>query len=108
MKRLQPAGLIMSMLALSASWQCGRASEGPPIARAADAAVHDVDLAGMDRSVAPGDDFFGFANGTWLKHSEIPADRSSSGIWSELSEQALTRTRELLEHAAAGNAPSGS
>ena len=24
------------------------------------------DVAGMDRSVAPGDDFFDFANGTWL------------------------------------------
>ena len=38
-----------------------------------------LDLAGIDRSVAPGDDFFRYANGTWLKTTEIPADRASYG-----------------------------
>jgi predicted metalloendopeptidase len=38
-----------------------------------------LDLAAMDKSVKPGDDFFLYANGTWLKNSEIPADRSSIG-----------------------------
>jgi Predicted metalloendopeptidase len=36
-----------------------------------------LDLAGMDRSVQPGDSFWRYANGTWLAHAEIPADRSS-------------------------------
>ncbi len=31
-----------------------------------------IDLAGQDRSVAPGDDFFAHANGSWLKATEIP------------------------------------
>ena len=35
-----------------------------------------LDLAGIDRSVAPGDDFFRHANGTWLATTEIPADRA--------------------------------
>ena len=34
-----------------------------------------LDVAGMDRSVKPGDNFFEYANGTWLEHTEIPADR---------------------------------
>ena len=38
-----------------------------------------LDVAGMDRSVKPGDDFFAYANGTWLKPTEIPADRSTYG-----------------------------
>ena len=38
-----------------------------------------LDTAGMDRSVKPGDDFFDYANGTWLKQTEIPADRSTYG-----------------------------
>jgi predicted metalloendopeptidase len=33
----------------------------------------------MDTSVRPGDDFYTYANGTWLKNSDIPADRSSVG-----------------------------
>ena len=36
-----------------------------------------IDLAGMDRSVAPGADFFGYVNGNWARTTEIPADRSN-------------------------------
>ena len=41
------------------------------------ATPHGLDLAGMDPKVKPGDDFFNYANGTWLAKTEIPADRSS-------------------------------
>ena len=58
----------------------------------------------MDRSVAPGDDFFAFANGTWLKSTAIPPDKSSYGTWAILSDRAEQRTRELIE----GLATSGS
>src|SRR5437588_1661401 len=33
------------------------------------------DLAGSDRSTKPGDDFFRFANGTWIDHTQIPPDK---------------------------------
>jgi putative endopeptidase len=87
-----------------ASWHCGRASEESQ-ATATKAEQHDVDRAGMDRSVNPGDDFFRFANGAWLNKTEIPPDRSSIGVFSVLSEQALQRTRELLEKATANPQP---
>ena len=64
------------------------------------AGAHDIDRAAIDPSVAPGDDFFRYANGTWLKKTEIPADRSSYGAWSVLFDRAQQRTRELLEKAA--------
>ena len=34
------------------------------------------DLAGMDKSVKPGDDFFRHVGGTWMKNNPIPGDRS--------------------------------
>ena len=37
------------------------------------------DLAGMDRSVKPGDDFFKFANGKWEERTEIPSDQTRYG-----------------------------
>ena len=58
-----------------------------------------VDLAGMDRSVTPGDDFFAYANGTWLKTTEIPADRSSWGTGGELAELTNKRVAELIQTA---------
>jgi putative endopeptidase len=61
-----------------------------------------IDVAGMDRSVNAGDDFFRYANGTWEKMTAIPPDRSYWGIGAELSEQASARTRALLEEAAGG------
>ena len=66
-----------------------------------------VDLAGIDKSVAPGDDFFSYANGTWLKTTEIPADRSAYGTSSMLEELTLERTAALIRDAAR-NGPAGS
>jgi putative endopeptidase len=66
---------------------------------AADAG-HGIDVAGMDRAVQPGDDFFRYANGTWLKNTEIPADRSSWGPGEQLSELTAQRTADLIRDAA--------
>ena len=71
-------------------------------------AVPGIDLDGMDRSVAPGDDFFRHANGTWLKEAEIPADRAAWGTSGVLDELTSKRTRELIEEAAKSTAPAGS
>ncbi len=60
-----------------------------------------VDLAGMDRTVKPGDDFYRYVNGDWMQHTEIPADRSTCGSFSALDELAKTRERAIVEDAAA-------
>src|SRR5690349_3130575 len=67
-----------------------------------------VDTAGMDTSVAPGDNFYRFVNGTWQDKVEIPADRSSYGMFTTLAEEASRRTRALIEESAGANAPEGS
>src|SRR5579863_358047 len=68
-------------------------------------ASHGVDVAGIDRTVAPGDDFFHFANGAWLNTHEIPPDRSSYGTGSQLAELTAKRTADLIREAAAAAAP---
>src|SRR6476659_5325436 len=55
-----------------------------------------VDVAGMDRAVAPGDDFFAYANGAWLATHEIPPDRGSYGTGAILDELTTKRTAELI------------
>lgn len=59
------------------------------------------DVAGMDKSVAPGDDFYAYANGTWAKNTPIPADKSNFGAFEVLQDMSDKRTRGLLEAAAA-------
>jgi len=71
------------------------------------AAGSGLDLAGMDTSVKPGDDFFAYVNGTWVKTSEIPADRSNWGVFAELREKADKRTADLVQAAADAKAQGG-
>ncbi|KPF61818.1 peptidase M13 [alpha proteobacterium AAP81b] len=68
------------------------------------------DTAGMDRSVKPGDDWVKFANGTYNKNIEIPADRTNYGMFTKLRDLSQTRTRTIVEQAAvqAKAAPRGS
>ncbi|WP_243286845.1 M13 family metallopeptidase [Geothrix terrae] len=70
------------------------------------AAPHGLDLTGMDRTVAPGDDFFAYANGAWVKRTEIPADRGSYGVGREVADLTDRRTAALIQ--AASKAPTGS
>ena len=74
---------------------------------AVDAAAPGVNLANMDTSVQPGDNFFAFVNGGWLKTAEIPADRSSWGVISELRELNQQRTADLITELAAKPAAAG-
>ena len=83
-------------------------SLGLLLSTAAAAQVHGPDLAGMDLKVAPGDDFYAYANGAWIKATEIPADRSSYGSAAILSELTAQRVNELLQAAAAQHARAGS
>ena len=83
------------------------AAPADAVARAAPAAAQGLDVAGIDRSVSPGDDFFRFANGTWLKTTEIPPDRSAWGAGSILSELTAKRTAELITDPARASAPAG-
>jgi putative endopeptidase len=70
--------------------------------------THGIVVAHLDDAVKPGDDFFHYANGDWIKHAEIPADRSYIGTWDTLEDLSRKRTAGLIEEAAKANAPAGS
>ncbi len=58
-----------------------------------------VDYASMDKSVKPGDDFFGYAEGTWLKTTPIAPDKASAGYNSDLPDLAERDVRQIVEEA---------
>jgi len=70
------------------------------LAAAPASADSSPDISWMDKSVKPGDDFFSFANGTWIKNTEIPADRSSWGAGSVLAEQVDKQVADLIQDTA--------
>lgn len=61
----------------------------------------------MDTSVSACDDFFQFANGTWLRTTEVPASESRWGSFNILANNNNTMLKEVLEAAAKRNAPAG-
>jgi putative endopeptidase len=69
---------------------------------------HGLDLPAMDKSIKPGDDFYGYANGTWEKNTPIPPDRASYGVFTILEEKANKRTSDLIQEADKAKAPAGS
>lgn len=55
------------------------------------------DTAGMDPAVAPGENFFDYANGGWLKTATIPADKSNFGMFTVLDDLSKQRTQDILK-----------
>src|SRR5207245_757991 len=61
---------------------------------------HGIDPSKMDTSVLPGNDFFEYADGSWLKRTEIPPDRGGIGTFTLLDILSNKRTSALIEEAA--------
>jgi predicted metalloendopeptidase len=104
---------LLLALPLCAALACAPAAPAQkPDAPAAPAAAPKpsgaIDLAGMDTAVAPGDDFFRYANGGWYARTEIPADRAASGNFADLAELTSKRTADLIAELAKTEAPAGS
>jgi putative endopeptidase len=77
---------------------CAASSNGPPQTvgtQHASLGPWGVDLAAMDRSTRPGDDFFQFVNGAWLAKVEIPPERTNAGTFQDLQILSESRLKEL-------------
>ena len=72
------------------------------------AAPPDLLRAALDTTVKPGDDFFTYANGVWLKAHPIPASESNSGIGIEVQKEVYGRLRATSVEAAKASAAPGS
>jgi len=77
------------------------------LSRAARLGTWGFDMSGRDTSVTPGQDFFQYANGGYVKALSIPSDRTSYGAFDALNELSQSRLHLLLEKTAADKAASG-
>src|ERR1700733_15342182 len=59
-----------------------------------------LDTAGGDPATKPGDDFFRYANGTWLDHVQIPADKPAYSLRLAMSDLTEQRLHDIMEEAA--------
>ena len=107
-----PVALTLTTLAAHAAPKAPEppATPAAPVAAVAPAAAalkSGLLLNNFDRTVRPQDDLYRFVNGTWLKNTEIPADKSNYGAFTLLSDEAEKNLRVIVEEAAAANAAAG-
>ena len=98
------ASVSLSACAAQTTSQSPPADAAPaPAAQAAAPApaigTYGFDTAGMDPNVAPGDDFYGYANGAWARNTPIPADKSNYGMFTALDDLSKQRTQQILDEA---------
>ena len=75
---------------------------------AAPAVAQNTSASDIDRSTKPGDDFYQYANGRWLKNLAIPVGQTSYDTRAILREKTAQRVRDLIQEAVASRAAKGS
>ena len=95
MQRNHMLRLVPTFLATALSW-CPVPAAG---AQAADDRKTSAPESAVDASVKPGDDFFAYANGSWLKATAIPAGKERWGARDEINELTRQRVAKLFDDA---------
>lgn len=102
--------LKVSLFAATASllFGCGSSKEKTTEAEEGPVQDYTVETAYFDQSVRPQDDFFQFANGTWIKNNPVPNSESRWSSFNELDQANKTKLTAILNDAIVANAEKGS
>jgi putative endopeptidase len=79
----------------------------PAKAGAPEIGTWGFDLKGMNTQVSPGSSFYEYGNGTWLKTTPIPDDKSNYGMFTVLGDRSEERTKEIIANANAKQGAEG-
>lgn len=71
-----------------------------PLCMVAKSEKHGLSRADMDLTVNPGDDFYRYAGGGWMKANPLTAEYSSYGVFHELAEKNRDQLKELFDNLA--------
>ncbi len=104
--------LLLAVSAAALLAACSNEAAAPPAPAAAVVkpalGEFGIDLANRDEAVKPGDDFFRYANGTWLANTKIPDDKGRFGTFDELRDKSDAAVKEIIDGFATTPPPAGS
>jgi putative endopeptidase len=101
------AAAAAALLAAAPALAQPKAAAAPDLSKAPRMGTWGFDLSGRDTSATPGQDFFQYANGSYVNALSIPADRSSYGAFDALNELSQSRLHVLLDKTAADTTAAG-
>jgi len=85
--------LLISAFLLTTASAVAQTSPG------ATADAHGIAVANIDPSVKPGDDFFHYANGAFIKRTILPPDRASLGVFNSLADRSFMQVASIIDDA---------
>ncbi len=98
---------VMILAASVALYSCSNATADGTKTDSAKPKGPDFLASNVDSTVKPGDDFFQYANGGWLKRNPIPSTEASWGIGAMVYEDIYKKKLKINEDAAKANAAEG-
>lgn len=101
MKVTQKHFLLLPVVALGMTTSCKNNGLNKSNNVAQQTPIKYIDSANFDVSVSPGENFFKFANGSWIKNTKMPGDKSRWGSFDELAEKTDESVKTVLESASA-------
>ena len=93
----KPANYLLVSLGLLMAFSACKTNQGGE-------KIIAIDVANIDTSVRPQDDFYAYANGLWLKNNPIPSTETRWGAFSILQDQTNKKLKVLLDESAANTA----
>jgi len=89
---LLKSALALALTAFTATVWADQAIQSSPTQK-----ISGIDQQYIDQSVSANDDFYNYVNGTWLKDTEIPADKARWGAFNELHELSTNQLHAIVE-----------
>ena len=100
MRRTPAAARLLPIVLLSAVSMHALA-QAPPAEKPVHFGTWGVDLAALDRTAKPGEDFDLYVNGGWKRKTEIPADQPSTGVGYDVFNRSQAQIRAIIDQAPA-------
>lgn len=98
---MKKKNLLAMMILCTVAMGC--AEKGEPTETTEKAVAPAINLAYMDQSIKPGDDFFRFANKGWLETHPIPEEYTTFGAFTEIDQQNELLIQDIINEVSADN-----
>jgi putative endopeptidase len=98
--RMRKTPILLALACFAVQSGYAQVSKAPKAGSAAPSNGKYIDPANMNKAVQPGDNFYEYANGAWLKENQVPASETRWGSFNILNDKTQNAVKSILEECA--------